>query len=1201
MNDNLPHKTKNALAECIRPAENFAAAAENLLNALGYESDRKHFGDNDSVRDFVRDFPAPQAETKTELEFVRTAKSARIIFQYTGEEISKSQNMFGATFNEGDIESFLFVAVELKSGDYARGKYAKFAREINKRFGMPTVVLFRAADGADKLSLAFVGRRAHKTDSARDVLEKVSLLRNINCNKPHRGHLDILLQLSLQNRLDWMSRNGKEKNFAGLLAAWLDELNTDALNKRFYGELLSWFERANQKIRFPANLQNKREDWTIRLITRLLFVWFVKEKNLVAEDLFYKSQICPLLKNGANPTNDSYYRVVLQNLFFATLNTSIKDRKFSEGGRDAHRDFSRWRYAAEIANDKCKEKLKQLFAQTPFINGGLFDCLDGYDSPASAKNAGREGGEERTDYFSESYYKDSRVKDKLSVPDSLFFAENGLLSIFQKYKFTVEENTPIEQEVALDPELLGRVFENLLAFYNPETRENARKQTGSFYTPREVVDYMTRESVAECLAAKTGADGDKTRALLDYAAPADHSFSAAEVKSLVRAISEIKIFDPAAGSGAFPMGVLHLLTLALSRLDSQNAEWHELQKNRAQKDAAETFHRADKSERGERLDEINEVFSRYSESDFGRKLFLIQNSIFGADIQPVACQISKLRFFISLAIEQKRDANAENFGIKPLPNLETRFIAADSLIKIGGRGQGALKSEAAAKLERDLAANRERHFNATARKTKLHCKNKDEELRKKLAAELKKTSGFDNEDAGRIAVWNPYDQNAAAKWFDAEYMFGVADGFDIVIGNPPYVQLQRDSGRLANLYAPQNYESFARTGDLYMLFYERGLQLCASGGGLMFITSNSWLRANYGANLRGVLARHNPRLLINMGANVFDNVSVSVNILGVQNAPNRNELLANDFVRTGDFPPSEWHSIAPKNKDGWAIVSASENTLRAKIEQAGVPIKNWDVKIFRGLTVGYEKAFVIDAETKNRLCAEDSASAKIIKPTIRGKNIGKYFYESADECVIVIPQGWTNAQRGRTPPEQFFRDRYPRIYEHLKLAANQSGKGKGLYARDDMGDYWWELRSCTYYPEFEKEKLIWTDIAQAGRFFYDTEKLYPMASGFVMTGEDIQYLLAVLNSRLITWYMPNVAVNLGDSGLRWKKIYVEKLPIPQIPKAEQRPFIELAQKITAAKAANPAADTHEWETEIDHRVYKLYNLTKKEIAIIEAE
>ena len=1198
MNDNLLHKTKNALAECIRPAENFAAAAENLLNALGYESDRKHFADNDSVRDFVRDFPAPQAETKTELEFVRTAKSARIIFQYTGEEISKSQNMFGATFNEGDIESFLFVAVELKSGDYARGKYAEFAREINKRFGMPTVVLFRAADGADKLSLAFVGRRAHKTDSARDVLEKVSLLRNINCNKPHRGHLDILLQLSLQNRLDWMSRNGKEKNFAGLLAAWLDELNTDALNKRFYGELLSWFERANQKICFPANLQNKREDWTIRLITRLLFVWFVKEKNLVAEELFYKSQICPLLKNGANPTNDSYYRVVLQNLFFATLNTPIKDRKFSEGGRDAHRDFSRWRYAAEIANDKCKEKLKQLFAQTPFINGGLFDCLDGYDSPASAKNAGREGGEERTDYFSESYYKDSRVKDKLSVPDSLFFAENGLLSIFQKYKFTVEENTPIEQEVALDPELLGRVFENLLAFYNPETRENARKQTGSFYTPREVVDYMTRESVAECLAAKTGADGDKTRALLDYAAPADHSFSAAEVKSLVRAISEIKIFDPAAGSGAFPMGVLHLLTLALSRLDSQNAEWHELQKNRAQKDAAETFHRADKSERGERLDEINEVFSRYSDSDFGRKLFLIQNSIFGADIQPVACQISKLRFFISLAIEQKRDANAENFGIKPLPNLETRFIAADSLIKIGGRGQGALKSEAAAKLERDLAANRERHFNATARKTKLHCKNKDEELRKKLAAELKKTSGFDNEDAGRIAVWNPYDQNAAAKWFDAEYMFGVADGFDIVIGNPPYVMVRSLPKGYKTALRAQQYESFHGIGDMYMLFYERGLHLCRPGGMLSFITSNTWMRSDSGAGLRRVLMNNNPRMLVNMGDNVFENVSVSTNILFAKADKNSRQLDSADLTRGASFPPSEWTRIAPK--DNWVIVPAAEQSVVAKIEEMGVPIARWKSQINVGIFTGYNDAFIIDSIVKERLCSLDPSSAQFINPTLHGKNIGKYLH-SSNKWVIVIPQGWTNARKSTKSPEDFVRTTCPGIYAHLISFANTPAKGKGLRGRDNQGDYWWELRPCSYYSEFVKEKLIWADISIEGRFAYDTDGMYPLSGAYTMTGEDIQYLLAVLNSRLITWYMPNVAVNLGETGLRWRKAYVEKLPIPQIPKAEQRPFIELAQKITAAKAANPAADTHEWQTEIDHRVYKLYNLTKKEIAIIEAE
>ncbi len=844
----------DALKQCdsVVPEGDFVTSATRLLGELGYKSDRVAEADA-NVQEFLRRFPAHPAEkgsspSKSEQEFAAAAESARILFQYTAEEIndaiSKTTTDTDASeqefkFDENNLESFLFVAVELKSGAYARGKYAAFAREINKRFGMPTVVLFRAKDKEDitRLSIAFMNRRKNKNEPERDViLQKVSLLRGVDCANPHRGHLDILKLLSLTERLKWIKKTRAIKNpdFEDLLDAWLDELNADALNKRFYAELFDWFTRANEQIKLPNNLCEGRakEDWTIRLITRLLFIWFIKEKGLVSEELFTKEQIDPLLKNGANPTGDSYYRVVLQNLFFATLNTPIKDRRFSKGGRDEHRNFSLWRYAAEIADGR-KDELLALFAKTPFINGGLFDCLDDYDSPASANNAGRKGGGERTDYFS-----DVRGK-QVSVPDSLFFAENGLLSIFQKYKFTVEENTPIEQEVALDPELLGRVFENLLACYNPETRENARKQTGSFYTPREIVDYMTRESVAECLAAKTGADGDKTRALLDYAAPADHSFSAAEVKSLVRAISEIKIFDPAAGSGAFPMGVLHLLTLALSRLDPQNAEWRELQKTRALTETDKALDKTDKSERGERLDEINEIFSRYSNSDFGRKLFLIQNSIFGADIQPVACQISKLRFFISLAIEQKRDANAENFGIKPLPNLETRFIAADSLIKIGGKRQGALKSEAAAKFERDIAANRERHFNATTRKTKLNCKRQDEELRKELAAELAKTGDFGDEDAAKIAQWNPYDQNAAAQWFDAEYMFGVRDGFDIVIGNPPYVQLKKtDAG---GFIRAAKSASFAGTGDLYM----RADFICASGGGLMFNWIWSPLAAYY--------------------------------------------------------------------------------------------------------------------------------------------------------------------------------------------------------------------------------------------------------------------------------------------------------------------------------------------------------------------
>ena len=272
-------------------------------------------------------------------------------------------------------------------------------------------------------------------------------------------------------------------------------------------------------------------------------------------------------------TGDSYYRAVLQNLFFATLNTEISERGFSKRTQSGHRNFSRYRYKAEIRDT---DKLLSLFAKIPFINGGLFDCLDSED-------ATRDGGY-RIDCFSDVHY------DKLHIPNRLFFDEKcGLFPLLQHYKFTVEENTSIEQEVALDPELLGKVFENLLAAYNPETGATARKQTGSYYTPRAIVDYMVEEAVVATLAQRCEpTDGDaklwneRLHYLLDYAQAFDDAnefFDDTETERIVRAISELKILDPAVGSGAFPMGTLHKLTLALRRLDPDNTRWEQLQKN----------------------------------------------------------------------------------------------------------------------------------------------------------------------------------------------------------------------------------------------------------------------------------------------------------------------------------------------------------------------------------------------------------------------------------------------------------------------------------------------------------------------------------------------------------------------------------------------------------------------------------------------
>ena len=844
----IGNQTTNLVRDVLSemPGTDFAKMAENLLGRLGYRSEDALPSETVTVGDFVADYPAPNPDTKSEREFAEDTESVRIVSQISDAEISVNaqQGLLGdSAFDTGNARSFLFLAVELKEDSYSRGQYAAFTREINKRWQIPSVVLFKTA--ANLLTLAFAHRRLHRRDPGRDVLGNVFLIREIDPVEPHRAHLDILNDLSLPKRLEWMDAHGKPHNFDGLLEAWLDALDTEELNRRFYRDLFDWFERAVAQAKFPKTGAKvlKPEEHVIRLVTRLLFVWFIKEKGLVAEDLFVENRVCALLQDYDRADGDSYYRAVLQNLFFATLNTEIGERRFSKQSSDDHRNFSVFRYCNEIAEP---DALLNLFSQTPFINGGLFDCLDDFE--------GVKAGGVRIDCFTDN----AKQRSDYSIPNSLFFDEDsqnpGLITLFNRYKFTVEENTPAEQEVALDPELLGKVFENLLAANIPESSETVRKQTGSYYTPRPVVDYMVNEALVGALVQKTqGGDGDgeswqaKLRDLLDYDDAfndADDLFSPSEKAAVVRAIANTRTLDPAVGSGAFPMSILHQLTLALRRLDPDNYLWAELQKARALEESGTAYEAATQQERDERLAEISETFERYRDSDFGRKLYLIQNSIFGVDIQVIATQIAKLRFFISLAIEQQSVATADNLGIKPLPNLETRFVAADSLIGLSRPAQLALgQTDKVKQLQDELDNNREQHFHANTRRRKLEYRKQDTGLREQLASSLRET-GFAAGDADKVARWDPYDQNASANWFDPEYMFGVTDGFDVVIANPPYVQLQKDEGRLRKLYQNIGYTTFASTGDVYQLFQERGCRLLKPSGGLLaYITSNSWLKA----------------------------------------------------------------------------------------------------------------------------------------------------------------------------------------------------------------------------------------------------------------------------------------------------------------------------------------------------------------------
>ena len=996
---------------------NLVENARNLLNTLGYRSERMLSLEPNTADGFVEHFD-PHNTMNRERAQMSEWESIDFLFQLTDDEIIQSEqttfHFEGSGVDQNRYESYLFFTLKLQNRGYTRTQLSEIIREINKLTPMPAMVVFQHGQ---TLTVAVIDRRLHKRDESKDVLEKVALIKDINCANPHRAHIDILFDLSLGE----LHRQHRFTDFPGLHQAWKKTLDTEVLNKQFYKRLFNWFVWAVKESKFPVKEKRilKPEQHVIRLITRLLFVWFVKEKRLVADELFDETEVACLLKDYSRNTGDSYYRAVLQNLFFATLNTEIEKREFSTEKNATHRNFSRYRYKRQISNP---DKLLELFAQTPFINGGLFDCLD-------SEEATDDGGF-RIDCFSDKHYK------RLSIPNRLFFDEDdGLFPLLKHYKFTVEENTPIEQEVALDPELLGKVFENLLAAYNPETGESARKRTGSYYTPRPIVDYMVEEALVATLAQHVNpSDGDakfceeRLHYLLDYAKASDDAnqwFDDVEADRIVRAISELKILDPAVGSGAFPMGVLHKLTLALRRLDPDNRRWEQLQRERAIQRAELAFDTKDDTARREELVEIDETFKRYRDSDFGRKLYLIQNSIFGVDIQSIACQIAKLRFFISLAIEQVPHNDAENFGIKPLPNLETRFVAANTLIGLKGL-QLQMSEELTRDLERELHDNSERHFHAPTRTQKRACEKKDKALRVELAAVLRQI-GMPVEDAEKIAHWNPYDQTSRADWFDPGRMFSVKNGFDVVIGNPPYVRQEKIKELKPSL--KDQYDCYTGVADLYVYFYERGFQLLRDNGILTYISSNKYFRAAYGKKLRDFLARQSTvSQLIDFGdAPVFTSIAYP-SIITARKAHAEGNLLRTMNWEPGT-PIDEFGAVfrsqgftMPQNAltaDGWRLASPTVLNLLAKLRNAGKPLGEYvGRRFYRGVLTGLNEAFVVDRETRNQLIAEHPSSAQVLKPFLRGRDVKRWQVNYQDLWLIFI-------RRGNDI------DNYPAIKKHL--------------------------------------------------------------------------------------------------------------------------------------------------------------------------
>lgn len=685
--------------------------------------------------------------------------------------------------------------------------------------------------------------------------------------------------------------------------------SVEVLTKEFYQELSDWYAWAIKIIRFPNDLNDKTDDdkfnceSAIRLITRLIFVWFLKQRHLIPEEFFDEKYIADNLIKDFNPntkvdlfyksSESKYYKAILQNLFFAMLNSPITpegSKELSErhfrNGRGDYDNNKLMRYESYFKNPQLFVDLAN--RTVPFLNGGLFDCLDDKDN----------------DLYYDGFSDREAVKKSLIVPDYLFFGEEagknidlsewygskkkkkvsarGIIDILKRYNFTVEENTPFDKEVSLDPELLGKVFENLLASYNPETQTTARKQTGSFYTPREIVQYMVDESLVAHLKRTVGDDLEQQyRQLMQYT-DEDVSLTDNQRRQIMLSLYNCKVLDPACGSGAFPMGILQQMVHILSRIDPDNKIWKEIMLQKAIDETSEAYRNSSNEERKELIADIERSFDEsINRPDYARKLYLIENCIYGVDIQPIAIQISKLRFFISLVVDQNTNTDpTDNFGIRPLPNLEAKFVAANTLIGLDKKDASLFDSEEIKAKENELKIAKHKIFGAKTVRTKRKYKNIVNDLRQEIADMLYANGAVGNDEARQLASWDMFNQNASSPFFDSEWMFGVKDGFDIVIGNPPYVLISLSLYK--KLYS--NYYNWQEGKiDLYRLFIECSVKYLMNNFGiLVLITPNTFLTIPSCKLLRKRLIELTHFMFIdNYDLTVFDTASVNNVVFGL--------------------------------------------------------------------------------------------------------------------------------------------------------------------------------------------------------------------------------------------------------------------------------------------------------------------------------
>lgn len=909
-------------------------------------------------------------------------------------------------------------------------------------------------------------------------------------------------------------------------------LDIREVNTTFYKQIKERFDALIGILKSqhaPAS-ENQIKQFTVRLIGRYIFCWFLKEKGIIPDALINKNAI---------ESTENYYQSVLLKLFFQTLNTKVQDRNSLDNNT--------------------------LFEKIPFLNGGLFD---------------------------------ENTEDRLFANMNLDHWLLPFADVLESYDFTVDESSSQYQQVAVDPEMLGRIFENLLASQNEETEKlaNQRKAYGAFYTPREIVDYMVTESLkAYCqtqweqqLASEGEPEHDAS--LARDLAPGNHSATpypsvqkrslgpeekkkvsdaleplftsspdAGQLKKqdknlLLTFLNQIKILDPACGSGAFPMGILHKLV------------------------------------------ELHETLGTVKSSYELKKDILSQN-IYGVDIMPMAIEIARLRAWLSLVLEEdyKPTDPKHNFGIKPLPNLDFKFVCANSLIDLGldafiRDSKGTLHEGFTRKLVDDLKnleTLRVDFFNPTLAGSQKERLKTEFFLRRDIVISAIETA-HDRELASiaqKIKDWNPFDDSSPGPFFSPTWMFGVDKGFDVVIGNPPYVR--QETATMDTALFQKRYRSFSGKADLYVFFYEQGVNLLKEKGAICFITSSKFIKAGYGKPLLKFLTHYSElKIVIDFNdLQVFRGVTTFPLVLLATKSDDDNNYIFQHYS-LDELPSSSLTELLNRKKyivftrnqfinSDYKFVDESNLKIVDKIKTNTVSLKEYCGAPIVGIKTGLNDAYIID----NNIIFS--------KPYVFGRDIKRYEHVKPTKKII-FPYN----EDYKLVPLEDLGEAGTTLIKHKEALSGRAVINEGIKKNTKS---WYEFQQINKTINLKKPHIIFPNISLGNNFTIASNMAIDMTA-FILKSEDM-FLLAILNSGLTEYLMKIWGIERRGGYLEYKVQYVENIPIKNCGSKIKERIILIVKKIFSLKSTNQ--DTTSLEREIDVMVYKLYELTYHEVKTID--